>query len=150
MNNVGLGTYVLNDSARIVEAIQTGAAWEIWMQVEFVLIMRGAGLQAAREVPYPSPSRETLDLLARDAQGSYAIELKVESANNSGSAIINGINLDRAKIAHYPPQNPGARWVLGIGYSAGAMHAMQAFANNPANNAIYGNQGGIGVVVATV
>ncbi len=85
MNNVQLQNLILNDSERIAAAISTGAAWEIWMQVELVLILRAAGVQAAREVPYPPPNeRLSLDVLAQDNDGRYAIELKVESANNSG------------------------------------------------------------------
>lgn len=151
MNNVGMQNLIFNDAPRIVEAISTDAAWEVWMQVELVLILRGGGLQAAREVHYPAPNAQlVLDAIAQDNQGRYAIELKVESATNAGAAIIAGINADRVKIALYPAPNPGARWVVGIGYSAVAVNAMQAFAQNIANNSIYAYHGNIGVLVATV
>ena len=151
MNNINLQNLILADCDRIAQAISTGAAWEIWMQVELVLILRAAGVQAAREVPYPPPNqRLSLDCYAQDNAGRYAIELKVESANNSGAAIMNGINEDRRKLLLFPPQNPGARWAVGIGYSVAALNAMAQFAGNPANAAIFGHRGGIGVLVATV
>lgn len=151
MNNADLGNIIFNDSGRIIQAITTGAAWEVWMQVEMVLILRAAGKQAAREVPYPPPHANlSLDVISQDNAGQYAIELKVESATNAGAGIINGINTDRAKIALYPQPNPGARWVVGIGYSVAAVRAMQAFAQNGANNAIYAYQNNLGVLVATV
>ena len=151
MNNVQLQNLIFADSARIIQAITTGAAWEIWMQVELVLILRAGGLQAAREVPYPPPNANlSLDLISQDNAGRYAIELKVESANNAGAGIMNGINTDRAKIALYPQPNPGARWVVGIGYSVAAVQAMQAFAQNVNNNAIYAYQNNLGILVATV
>jgi hypothetical protein len=151
MNNVQLQNLIFGDSGRIIQAITTGAAWEVWMQVELVLILRAGGLQAAREVSYPPPNGNLhLDVLSQDNAGIYAIELKVESANNAGAAIINGINADRLKIAQYPRPNPGARWVVGIGYSVPAVRAMQAFAQNGANNAIYNYQNNLGILVATV
>jgi len=151
MTNQQLMNLIFGDSARIIEAISTGAAWEIWMQVELILILRAAGLQAAREVPYPPPNQaQRLDALARDNAGTYAIELKVESATSAGAQIINGINADRQKLLNYPPQNPGARWVLAIAYSVPAAQAMQNFANNPGNNSTYAYQNNLAVLVATV
>jgi hypothetical protein len=151
MTNAQLQALIFGDAVRIVEAISTGAAWEIWMQVELVLILRAANVQAAREVPYPPPNQQlTLDVIAQDAVGRYAIELKVESATNAGGAIIGSINADRAKLLYYPQPNPGARWVVGIGYSAAAVQAMNVFANNPANNTIFAYGNNIGVLIATV
>jgi len=151
MNNVQLQNLILADAQRIVEAIQTGSGWEVWMQVELTMILRTNNIQAAREVPYPPPNQaQKLDIIAQDQFGMYAIEMKVESATNAGAQIINGINADRAKIANYPQPNPGARWVVGLGYSHGALQAMQAFANNGANATIFAFNGGIGVTVSTV
>jgi hypothetical protein len=62
------------------------------------------------------------------------ISIFLSSASNSGTLI------PRAKIALYPQPNPGARWVVGIGYSVAAVQAMQAFAQNVDNNAIYAHQ----------
>ena len=150
MTNVGLQNLIFGDLQRIVLAITTGAAWEIWMQVELAILMRQNNIQAARETPYPPPNQASLlDLLAQDDTGIYAIEMKVESANNAGTALMTAINSDRAKLANYLP-NPGTRWVVGIGYSSAALNAMQLFALTPANDAIFAIQGGIGVLVATV
>ena len=151
MTNAQLQQLIFGDSVRIVEAITTGAAWEIWMQVELVLLLRQNNVLAAREVPYPPPNQNLrLDCIAQDNQGMYAIEMKVESANNAGAQIVNALNADRLKIANYPQPNPGARWVVGIAYSQAAVNALQAFVANPANNAIGAYQNGIAVVVATV
>ncbi len=151
MNNVQLQNLILDNSERIAEAISTGAAWEIWMQVELVLILRAAGVQAAREVPYPRPNeRLSLDVLAQDNDGRYAMELKVESANNSGRAIINGIDQDRHKLLLYPQPNPGARCVIGIAYSAAALRAMEEFASIPANVSIVAHRNGVAVLIAIV
>jgi len=151
MNNLGLQNQILADSPRIVEAIQTGAAWEVWMQVELVLILRAAGLQAAREVPYPPPNGQLLlDVIAQDNAGGYAIELKVESAHNAGPFVMIGVNADRQKLMLYPQPAPGARWAVGICYSNVAVQSMVQFANNQANNAIFNYQNNIGVLVATV
>lgn len=151
MNNVQLQNLIFGDSARIVDAITTGAAWEIWMQVELVLILRQSGRQAARELPYPPPYQNLrLDCGAQDNQGMYAIEMKVESANNAGAAIVNALNADRLKLANYTQPNPGARWVVGIGYSQAAVNALNQFVLNPANAAIGAYQNGIAVVISTV
>jgi hypothetical protein len=151
MNNVGLQNIIFADSPNITGAISTGAGWEVWMQVELVLLLRAAGLQAAREIPYPAPNNQMrLDVGAQDNAGMYPIELKVESANNSGAAVMIGVNADRQRLLLYPQPNPGARFAVGICYSQPAVQAMVAFANNQANNAIFGFQNGIGVLVATV
>jgi len=150
MNNQDLSNMILADQAQIIQAISTGAAWEIWMQVQLINLLQQAGAQAAREVPYPPPHDNLrLDVFAQDDQGRYAIELKVESADNAGAAVLASARQDIAKIANYPASNPGARWVVAIGYSAAALHALGGFANNPANNAIL-NTNDIGVLVVTV
>jgi hypothetical protein len=151
MNNVGLQNQIFGDSGRIVQAITTGAAWEVWMQVELVLILRAAGLQSSREVAYPPPNGQLLlDVIAQDNAGIYAIELKVESAHNAGPAVLIGVNADRQKLLYYPQPNPGARWAVGMCYSQVAVQAMTQFANDPADNAIFAYQNSIGVLVATV
>jgi hypothetical protein len=153
MNNVGLQNLIFTDSPRIVQAITTGAAWEVWMQVELVLILRAGGLQAAREVPYPAPNNNLLlDVISQDNAGIYAIELKCESAHNAGPAVMIGINADRQKLQLYynPAPNPGARWTVGMGYSQAAVQAMNQFANVQGNNAIFAYQNGLGILVATV
>jgi hypothetical protein len=152
MTNQNLLNHIINDAADIAVAITTGAAWEIWMQVELVILLRQAGLQVAREVPYPAPNQNwRLDALVQDNLGRYAIELKVESANNAGAAVLPSIQHDINKIGNYTDPHR-FRWVLGIAYSQVARNALSQFANNPANNAIYfADQGhDIGVIVVTV
>jgi hypothetical protein len=150
MNNQDLSNMILGDEARIAEAISTGAAWEIWMQVELIILFRRLGIRAARELPYPADSKLRLDVLAQDNGGQYAIELKVESATNAGTALLSSVQQDIDKITAY--QAPAARWVVAIGYSADAKSALQACSENAANNAIYRTTGaiGIGVMVVTV
>jgi len=151
MNDANLSQLILNDEARIAEAIGTGAAWEIWMQVELVILFRQAGIQAAREVAYPNPHQNLhMDALAQDNQGQYVIELKVESANNAGTAVLNAAQQDIVKIANHPTPNPGTRWVAAISYSVPARNALQNFAANQNNNAIYNMGNNIGVLVVTV
>ncbi len=151
MTNNQLQGLILFNAQTIADAISTGAGWEIWFQVQLTLWLRAANAQAAREVPYPPPNGGlSLDILAQDYLGQYAIELKVESATNAGAQIINGINADILKIQQYPQPNPGDRWVVGLGYSVTALQAMQNFANNNANNVIFAVNNGIGVLIATV
>ncbi len=156
MTQVELCNYILEDHQRIVGAITTGSAWEIWMQVELILILRAKNIYGAREVPYPSPhSGMRLDAILRDQNENYAIEMKVESANNSG-AFTAGIQYDITKIQNYhaDPQDPPItfRWVIGIGYSFHAKSSMAYYAQNLANNAVYrdGGDTGIGVLIVTV
>ncbi len=148
MTNNNLLNLVRAYSGRIADAISTGAAWEIWMQVELILIFRQNQLQVARELKYPD-SNYYLDASAADSQGAYAIELKVESATNSGSSILNAILADKDKIASYNFVNT-TKWVLGIAYSAEAKYALRTFAANIVNKAIYAEENSLGILVVTV
>ncbi len=153
MNNETLLNMILDDQVRIVEAISTGAAWEVWMQIELISLLRRAGIQTAREVPYPEPCQSLrLDVLARDPQGLYAIELKVESATNAGAAVLIDARQDIVKIMNYstPGSDSCVRWVVAIGYSLPARNVLKGFADIPANNAIYEYSNNIGILVAAV
>ncbi|MBD2629256.1 hypothetical protein [Trichormus variabilis] len=150
MNNMDLSRYILAETGRITQAITTGAAWEIWMQVELIILLRNQRIQAAREVPYPMNPNLSLDALAQDNHGKYAIELKVESATNAGVQLLQSAQQDVNKIRNYPAPHPGTRWVVAIGYSADARNALQIFANVVGNNAIYNMAQNIGVMVVTV
>ena len=44
MRNVDLQALILSDSNRIATAISTGAAWEIWMQVELAILLRSVNV----------------------------------------------------------------------------------------------------------
>lgn len=150
MHDNELANAIIIDSVRITKAITTGAAWEIWMQVELAVLLVERGLQVAREVPYPPPNATLeLDLLAQDGAGRYAIELKVESATNAGKLLLTAARADMTKIQEYSAPHPGARWVVAIGYSAVARKALSDFAHDPANASIYQEANGIGVLVAT-
>lgn len=141
---------LLIDRGRISQAITTGAAWEIWAQVELVVLLRNQGIQAAREVAYPPPNQNlSLDVYAQDAAGRYAIELKVESAHNAGPAVLAAAQQDMQKIQAYPQPVPGARWVTVIAYSDTARHALAAYAAVPGNQSLFQEADGIGVMVAT-
>jgi len=149
MINTDIVNMLLIDRTRIVEAITTGAAWEIWAQVEMVTLFRLRGVNVARELPYPPPNAGwSLDLMAQDAAGQYAIELKVESATNAGAALLAAAQQDMVKIQNYPAPVPGARWVVAIAYSGVARNALNGFAAAPGNNAIYQEADNVGVMVA--
>jgi hypothetical protein len=150
MTNNELANLLVADTTRIVDAITTGAAWEIWMQVELIIILRQNGKQAAREVQYGDASNLYLDALVRDQNEAYAIELKVESANNSGIALLTAMQADIAKIKGYPAASVNGRWVVSMAYSGDAKKALQTFSATPANNAVYAELNSVGVLVATV
>jgi hypothetical protein len=150
MTQDNLCDYIVENKQRIMDAISVGAGWEIWMQVELVLILRHKNCSAAREAPYPNCGM-ILDFLIRDQDGAYAVEMKVESATNSG-ALIAYISGDIEKIKNFSPDYPCSRWVVGIGYSIQAKGAMGTFAQNPLNNAVYKDAGvnDIAVIVINV
>lgn len=151
MINTYLATMILNESNRIATAIESGNAYEIWMQVELYVMLRNMNAQVAREVPYPN-GVQALDVLFRDVQGIYAVELKVESANNAAVSIINDVNTDVAKIANFVYADGTAliRWVVAIAYSKFNKDNLIARAYNPAITAVYNEQNGILCYVETV
>lgn len=126
---------ILADEPQIAAAISTGAAFEIWFQVELSILFRKANLQAARELPYPAPNAKwSLDTAIQDSDGLHAIELKVESATNAGKAVVTAMQLDAVKIANYTQDNVKGltRWVVALGYSDEAKKAMQQLAASDA------------------
>lgn len=143
---------VLSDQSRIATAISMGAAWEAWMRVELAILLRERGYSVAREVPYPPPRDEqTLDLLAGEEslQTAYAIELKVECAAHSGPAVLAAAREDMTKIQGYSLAGLGARWVVVIAYSATARDALREFGATAEHQAMFHEDGGVGVLVAT-
>ncbi|UMR29460.1 hypothetical protein MJ904_20705 [Massilia sp. MB5] len=155
---------ISNNHQRISTAISCGAAWEIWFQVEMAILMRNAGKQAVREIPYPNGSQQRLDLSVQEnfpngTFGRYAMEIKVESATNTGNNLfMQGIRDDVNKLQAFAfPVLPGQavpveerRWVIGIGYSSPAKQALQAYANNRPNTTYYQNNIPFGVLVTPV
>lgn len=148
-----LCNFFINRSATIANAISTGAGWEIWAQVDFILAVRAnlPGYSGAREVPYPW-SKKKLDVLVGSNESRYAIEMKVESAASSAPFNIKLLQ-DVAKIQAYVTDDglPLARWVVGIGYSVPAKNDMQLYANNNPATTVYqdAGQNNIGVIVIT-
>jgi hypothetical protein len=150
MNNVEFSQLILNDHARIEKAITTGAAWEIWFQVECVVLLMNAGLQAAREVPYPRPHQAMhLDVLARHDLEDYAIELKVESATNAGKKLLPEVKKDILKLEKYSA-SVHARWVAALAYSDEAKRYLREFTEEHKGSVIYHERGAIGCMIASV
>ena len=139
---------LLGDEPRIAEAVSAGAGWEIWMQVEFVLLARARGWGVARETPYPDSSA-VLDFILMEWEQRYAVELKVESATNSGRAVVKAFIGDVVKLRGYKVPRLAARYAVGIGYSDQAAHAMEEYAKAGDNRA-YGRGRAIAVLVETV
>ncbi|MGC5703346.1 hypothetical protein J4P02_24410 [Pseudomonas sp. NFXW11] len=150
MKNTDLCQLILSDHPRIEAAISTGAAWELWFQVEFLMLLRAAKVSGAREVPYPAPNQALrLDILARHNLENYAIELKVESATNAGSKLLAETQKDILKLAKY--SDPvSARWAVALGYSAAAKQALQAFTGNNKDKVIYHQAGPMACMISTV
>src|SRR5262249_50848144 len=117
--------------------VATGAAWEIWLQVEILIGLQAAiGVGGARELPYPAPNAALhLDLGFQDNEGQYAIELKVESATNAGN-VLGGVQTDVTKLGFWTTGG-FTRWAVGIAYSAQAKTDMRDFAAVANNNAVY-------------
>lgn len=134
MTSEELLNLILGDSARIAAAIETGAQWEVWMQVELAVLLSNAGLQVTREVHYPAPlNLLTLDILASDAEGhSYAIEMKAETGSQAGQAgrkpIMTVLESDVAKIKSFSIGSLRARWVVGIADSTTAKKRFAEYA----------------------
>ncbi|AZC18086.1 hypothetical protein [Pseudomonas sp. CMR5c] len=150
MKNTQLSQLILNDHARIEAAISTGAAWEVWFQVEFLMLLRAAHLSAAREVPYPKPNQDLrLDVLARQGVEDYAIELKVESATNAGNRLLAETRKDITKLTKYT-EPVEARWAVALGYSDVAKHGLRDFATANKSWVIYHEAGYMGCMIATV
>ena len=141
---------ILVDSQRIATAVSTGAQWEIWMQVELALLFRDVGFEVAREVPYPPPVDSLrLDLLVQDPGSSSrcAIEMKVESATNSGVRIIADLETDLVKIGRYNVEGLAEKWVVGVAYSAVAKEKFQNHALQYPAMIIVGESDGVGAIV---
>ncbi|WP_025809342.1 hypothetical protein [Pseudomonas chlororaphis] len=150
MKNTELSHIILSDHSRIEAAISTGAAWEVWFQVEFLMLLRAAHLGVAREVPYPPPNQALhLDVLASQGVESYAIEVKVESATNAGNKLLAETRKDIEKIAKYT-EPVEARWVVALAYSDEAKRTLRGFTVENSGHAIYHEAGAIGCMIFSV
>ncbi len=74
---------VLSLESRIVGAIESGAQWEIWLQVELMAALRNRYGINGREWTLPGTS-ESVDLAFTYKGRYYFVEIKVESAHNAG------------------------------------------------------------------
>lgn len=143
-------TVVLGDELRIVDAISAGAGWEVWMQVEFVILCRQRGWQVAREIPYPGNSGYKLDFLLGDQQQQFPVEMKVESATNAGAAVLTAFRNDVDKLDTYPADaQTTTGYVLGLAYSSAGRNALQTYAGQ-GQNRLYQMGQSIGVLVESV
>ena len=143
---------ILRQHDDFAAAVSSGAAWEIWAQVQLFVTFLLGHYQVAREVPYDQ-GRQRLDLLVGDDGLAYAIELKVESATNSGaSAVIRALEVDVRKIELFHPDdlNLQAKWVIGIAYSAQARQALSRLAEQNRESMIYQDAASIGVLLIEV
>ena len=140
---------------QIVNAISTGAGWEIWLQVELILAVRaaGQGYSGAREVPYPSPwDRSRLDITIGHNQEYYAIEMKVESATKT-KPFMDRILKDVAKIAYYEVKGSDvklSKYVVGIGFSIAAKAQMKVYSEEHPGKAGYYQDSGLGILLIVV
>ncbi|TFB33220.1 hypothetical protein [Pedobacter alluvionis] len=138
-----------------VDAISTGAGWEIWLQTELILALRGAnqGYSGARELPYPSPlSRSRLDIGIGHNQEYYAIEMKVESPTRA-KPFLSRILKDVTKIGYYAVQGSQvklSKYVVGIGYGVAAKAQMKQYSIDNAGKAGYSEQSGLGILLIVV
>jgi len=155
MRNTELSHIILSKHSHIETAISTGAAWEVWFQVEFLMLLRAARLECSREAPYPSPNGALhLDVLARQGGEIYAIEVKVESATNAGNKLLAETRKDIEKIAKYTgpvdTEPVEARWVVALAYSDEAKHSLRGFTEENSGHAIYHEAGSIGCMIFSV
>lgn len=113
---------------RVSGAIQTGSAWEIWLQVELAsALMRAYGVQG-REIWYPDGSKR-VDLAFTRNDRYYFIEIKVESATNAqqfaGQSLTAAVGADIEKLKGMNYGTDPARWVLVVAYSTPARNDLQ-------------------------
>jgi|GEM_PF-1337432 len=150
-----LCAFFIRRAPQIINAISSGAGWEIWAQVDFMIALREQfpGSSGSREVPYPWSAKK-LDMIIGLNDQRYAIEMKVESATKSAPFAYRLLK-DATKIETYflqgDPQ-PLTKWVVGIGYSPAAKRNMVAYEQKDPANVVYQESGqdGIGVIVITV
>lgn len=144
------------NKARIIDAISSGAGWEVWLQVELLLLFRELGRPATREISYPSPHTNwKLDLSLTINQAYYAIELKVESATNTSSKILYDLQADIDKIQNFHVNDITTdaelkgRWVIAFAYSIAGRRLLSDFANQL--NATYREEeNAFGVIIVSV
>ena len=153
---------ILRGEQSMVEAISTGAQWEVWLQVELLRVwMKGGNGAGAREVQYPAPlTRYHADLVLSDHDSLYVIELKVEGGGNrrgggagNATAFFQAMNNDVIKLQSFQsgPVGMGDRklvkWAVGIAYSTQVKEAATTWQSQ---KVLYQSGSTIGVVVVSV
>jgi hypothetical protein len=108
-------------SAEITRMLSAGAGWEVALQVALTNWLRDSGLGAGRELRYLNDPDARKDQRLDIGIGSslppglpVAIEIKVESATNSGSFAAE-VTKDVEKLGSY--RHIRDRWVILVGYS---------------------------------
>lgn len=164
MTITDLQNILLTNSDRISIAISTGAQYEIWLQVEMMIMMRMAKVSVARDVPYPIPNQHLdLDMLLGECiiqteknglqtidNKRYAVELKTESPMNSGKGLLKNLQTEMVKIAAYNTRFLAARWIVGIAHSSEAKNALSTYARDANNHAIYNELNTVGFFIVSV
>jgi hypothetical protein len=134
---------VLSKSDRIQNAIQSGAGWEIWLQIELAGWLRQHGCQVAREAPYGDG--QDLDILASKNGIAVAIEIKVEGAATAVAGFIPAVRTDVQKIQGYNAFPVDERLVLAVAYGGYARRTLQDYGRDM--GVTYRTDGVIGVAV---
>jgi hypothetical protein len=123
MNEREFLNLILHCTKAYSSAVQTGAQWEIAAQVFISMELQKMYGVIGREIKYPDSDRKAVDLCFQINQVTYAVEIKVESANTAGQfagvSLNAALNEDTEKIRNF--NLPGAiKWVVVIAYSGAA------------------------------
>lgn len=120
-----LANWLCSNNMRIAAAMNTRAAWEIWLQVEMAIYINQLCGNAVREQHYDN-SRKSVDILCKYGNTAIALELKAQSLQTymvSGGSMIDALRSDVDKLNHLSLINSAkamncskiAPLVLGIG-----------------------------------
>lgn len=97
-----VNNWAVNQSERVILAMNTSAQWEVWLQVELaVFLKQQCGAAVLREVKYDG-SQQSVDLVVRMNDRAIAVELKTESlktGNVSGTTMVKALLSDMEKLA---------------------------------------------------
>jgi hypothetical protein len=121
MNERDFLNAVLQCVGMFSSAVSTGAQWEIAAQVFISMkLMEGYGVMG-REIKYPNSNKKAVDLAFQYNQVNYAVEIKVESANEAGKfagvSLKSALAEDSEKLKTF--NLPGAvKWVVCVAYSS--------------------------------
>lgn len=120
----------------IIDAISTGAQWEVWLQVALAGVLRKWYGAMGRELRLPSG--KSVDLAFTYRSEYYFIELKVESATNAGQfagvSCSKAVDEDLTKLAGITLSGTDGvialRGVLVMWYSSAGAKGYEAAAAN--------------------